>query len=436
MLNWIHRFPHSYRNLHFPFHSIPAAIGRAALYSLIIVLLSGSTVFFTERVEQVRAYTRQIEFDFITWTIQAISIKWEQSALRSEVFMTPQTRVDLVKSYLELVRNTRQVEEEIRKIYSDPNILAPDKASAGPRAALTRLLARRNGMAPFVETALQTQLSEILAEEGLTLAGRPLPAVLYHVTDLPNALIVSPRNIIREDANIMIVPDMTLDEIARLEERVAHTLDVSTLVEEIGGVGLYPTMVMQVDNVNSLADVVAHEWTHNYLTWHPLGLSYDVSPQMRTINETTASIAGKEISQALAARFYPESIPAPPSVSSPVKTAKPPEPPQFEYNREMHQTRLHTDALLGEGRIVEAEEYMEQRRRVFWEHGYAIRKLNQAYFAFHGAYADQPQGAAGTDPVGEAVRTLRSQSPSLTAFLTRIAWITSFEALEEAVKKP
>jgi len=77
---------------------------------------------------------------------------------------------------------------------------------------------------------------------------------------------------------------------------------------------------------------------------------------------------------------------------------------------------------------------MEARRRFFWDNGYLIRKINQAYFAFYGAYADQPGGAAGEDPVGAAVRELRAQSPSLAAFLKRIAWMTSFEQLREVVE--
>jgi hypothetical protein len=109
------------------------------------------------------------------------------------------------------------------------------------------------------------------------------------------------------------------------------------------------------------------------------------------------------------------------------------EPPAFDFRAEMHETRLTADALLEEGKINEAEAYMEQRRHLFVEIGYKIRKLNQAYFAFHGAYADQPGGAAGVDPVGEAVRSLRAQSSGLDAFLKRIAWVTSFERLQQLV---
>ncbi len=65
---------------------------------------------------------------------------------------------------------------------------------------------------------------------------------------------------------------------------------------------------------------------------------------------------------------------------------------------------------LPQGKIDEAETYMEQRRQLFWQNGYLIRKLNQAYFAFHGAYADVPGGAAGEDPVGPAVRALREKA--------------------------
>jgi len=101
----------------------------------------------------------------------------------------------------------------------------------------------------------------------------------------------------------------------------------------------------------------------------------------------------------------------------------------------MHETRVKADELLAEGRIEEAEAYMEARRQVFLQNGYLIRKLNQAYFAFHGAYADVPGGAAGEDPVGPAVRELRAQSDSLADFVKTIAWMWSFDQLQEAVNQ-
>jgi uncharacterized protein YbjT (DUF2867 family) len=90
--------------------------------------------------------------------------------------------------------------------------------------------------------------------------------------------------------------------------------------------------------------------------------------------------------------------------------------------------------LLAEGKIDEAEQYMNDRRKFFWDNGYRIRKLNQAYFAFYGAYADEPLGPAGEDPVGAAVRALRADSPSLAVFLNRISWMISFDQLKQAVQ--
>jgi hypothetical protein len=78
---------------------------------------------------------------------------------------------------------------------------------------------------------------------------------------------------------------------------------------------------------------------------------------------------------------------------------------------------------------------MEERRELFWENGYLLRKLNQAYFAFHGAYADVPGGAAGEDPVGPAVRALREKSDTLADFVNTIAQMTSFEQLQQAINQ-
>ncbi|KAA0276920.1 MAG: hypothetical protein EDM79_06115, partial [Chloroflexi bacterium] len=99
------------------------------------------------------------------------------------------------------------------------------------------------------------------------------------------------------------------------------------------------------------------------------------------------------------------------------------------------ETRINADALLAEGRIEEAEAYMEERRQVFLRNGYLLRKINQAYFAFHGAYADVPGGAAGEDPVGPAVRALRAKSDSLADFINTMSWMWSFEQLQERVKQ-
>lgn len=110
--------------------------------------------------------------------------------------------------------------------------------------------------------------------------------------------------------------------------------------------------------------------------------------------------------------------------------------PVFDFRQEMAETRVRVDQLLAEGKVIEAEAYMNDRQRVFQENGYGnrVRKLNQAYFAFYGAYADTP-GETGGDPVGPAVITLREQSVSLREFMDNVAFVTSFAALERLLEE-
>ena len=229
-----------------------------------------------------------------------------------------------------------------------------------------------------------------------------------------------------------------LNEIINLEEQIEADFGLSALVVNVGGVGTYPTMVIETTSLKNLIETVSHEWIHNYLSLRPLGIRYSKNSDLRTMNETTASIAGEEISQVVIETFYPDLLDTSPLVPDIVyasaKLAAPLNADEFSFSREMYNTRVQVDALLAEGKIDEAERYMENRRLFFWENGYAIRKLNQAYFAFHGAYADVPFSAAGKDPVGENVRLLRSRHPSLASFIQAISQMRDYDELVSAAR--
>jgi hypothetical protein len=152
-------------------------------------------------------------------------------------------------------------------------------------------------------------------------------------------------------------------------------------------------------------------------------------PALRTINETVASIVGKEIGAQVIARYYPESVPQPETAGEAARPGAE-DPRAFDFRAEMAATRRQVDALLAAGEVKEAEAYMDARQAIFWAQGYPIRKLNQAYFAFYGAYADAP-GEAGEDPIGPALLAMREASPTLRAFLDRIAVVSSFEQFQE-----
>jgi len=415
---------------------LPLLLRLTLVILVAIPLLGASSLPPGDQLEKARAYTRQIEFDFIGWIFDALRLKFLEASVGTSSYLSEEERHQLVLDYLALIKQIYTQEWELKQIYANPEIDDPRAFSTGLRTELAELYEQRAQTAPLAESILQSQISYIIAEQDLGLAGQPIPPVLYHSTPLPLILIISPREVIRLDESIVLNGDLPIDARVELEQQVDQTLNVSSLVENIGGMGLYPTMVNETSNLNWLAEVIAHEWTHNFLTLRPLGINYDTSPELRVINETVASLVGKEISRAVLERFYPEFVPPEVVPSPPSEAQKPDEPPKFNFNKEMQITRLETDRLLAEGKIEQAEAYMEARRQVFWDNGHTwLRKINQAYFAFHGAYADEPGGAAGVteDPIGAAVRLLRAQSTSLADFLNRVSWMTSFEQLQQAV---
>ena len=434
-------------------------IVRGLELTLILFILASvvgySNPSLTDKIEKVRTYTRRIEFNYISWMGNAALIKLRSASIGVPYILARTTQKQIVTEYLRVTQSILEKEYQLEQIYADATITDKELASKTVRGELAELYARQKELAPLSESVLQDQVSQILAEIGLTTIGQSVPNVWYHSTPLPYALIVSPRDRIEQIANISVDTDITIDEQAALETRVDEGLNTSSLVVPIGGVGVYPTMVMRTTNLPWLLNTISHEWTHNYLTLRPLGILYGETPELRTMNETTASIAGDEIGGLVIERFYPElKTASPPSTAlrtnlSPSTLLRTslisasldhPEPgdflrPPFDFREQMHETRVTVDALLTEGKIEEAEAYMEERRLVFLQNGYLLRKINQAYFAFFGAYADSPGGAAGEDPVGPAVRALREQSNSLADFVNTIAWMTSFEQLQDAVNQ-
>jgi hypothetical protein len=408
------------------------------IFLVMLVLLAGSAIPPGGLESQVRALTRPIEFDFGTWTLDALAAKLSDWGFSLQRFLSVEAQSQWVYDYLAKVQEVQSLSNDLLLIHADPTIADPDAAGAGVRQALAAAEADLADLAPVAEAILQSQFMDVAGDIGLDLLGQTLPPSLFIATELPLALIVSPRDQIIQSQNISLLPGMTAEEMDDLENEIYTGLDQSALVVPIGGIGTYPTMVDQSTNLNWLLEVIAHEWTHNYLTLHPLGINYYTSAELRTLNETTATISGKELSLLVLEKYYPEAVPEPVSVSEtedvlPEETAE--ETPVFDYRAEMRLTRQTVDALLAEGDIEGAEAYMESRRQVFWENGYLIRKLNQAYFAFYGAYNDTPGGgASGEDPVGPAVQAYRSQFDSLADFLRAIASVSSFAELQQRVE--
>lgn len=396
------------------------------------LLVVGSGVEMVNPLDSLRSYTRSIEFDFVEWEFNALFNKLVSASLKLERFLDIEQQVEVTNSWLKAVEEVISLERDLIGAQNDRS-QQREALIAAARLELDLKRAEQNRLARLAEAVLQNQTEITLTKTGFGVGGQILPPVLYQVTELPLNLIVSPRTEVRNILSISLEAGLDAVEKDRIESGIQHDYDLSALIEPVGGIGAYPTMVMRTTSLNWLTETIAHEWIHNYLTFFPLGMRYASSDQMRTINETTASLGGKEIGLALIIAFYPERTPRfyqPLPVYSTVLRDGVSELNPFNYRAEMHQTRVRVDALLAAGQTNQAEEYMEVRRQFFWEHGYQLRKINQAYFAFYGSYNDTPGGgASGADPVGPAVQALRARYDSLSAFLRVIRGVHNFDHL-------
>ncbi len=396
--------------------------------------VAGSTLQALDTNDRVHSFTREFEFDYASWTINALLGKAGQLGVGATSYLSTAEASSIVRDYIGLLGEAKQLEYQLSLIASNEDLIDPQGETAEVMRARDAARERLSQMQPVVEAILQEQVALTIAEAGVELGGVPFPPVIFHFTQPPMALIVSPREVIRQDVNLSLEPTLTLEVVQSLEGRIEHGMDVSALVVPIGGVGIYPTMISESTSLVWITDVISHEWVHNYLTLHPLGIRYFTSPELRTMNETAASILGREFGLRTLQCYYPDLVPPPP-VESDQESEQEETPTVFDFRAEMRETRLGVDALLAEGRIEEAESYMEMRREYLWENGYRIRRLNQAYFAFYGAYADEPGGAAGDDPVGDAVRRLWEILDSPSEFLETMAWLTDYQDLQETLVK-
>lgn len=382
--------------------------------------------------QAIAAATAGRRFDLVVWTLNSVAGKLEDMVARPAAGLDEAEATQMVRAWLQQAQTASQLADEIERSYADPAVTDAAAITAGQRAELAALRQQLDAQAATVEAILEQQLSAVIVAEGLTTAGLIWPPVRMRFSEPPHMLVLSPRDRIERLAAVDLQPDLDSAARAALEQAVAQETNLSAYVAGTGGYGVYPTMVIDGYDLPWTVDTIAHEWIHNYLAFKRLGWAMLEGGESVTINETVASIAGEELGRALLARYYPDLLPqpAPPVQSIEEAEAQDGRAAKFEFGPQMRSTRLAVDALLAEGYIEEAEAFMEARRQTFAQHGYLLRVLNQAYFAFHGSYAT---GAAASDPIGPKLVQLRALSPSLQAFVQTVARIASVAELDAAL---
>jgi len=283
---------------------------------------------------------------------------------------------------------------------------------------------------PIVEDIVSRQVIEVLSEldiyhpyDGFLKFKTVWPPPTFLLEDPPHLLVVSPRDRIESIREIMLRQDVTIEEMEQIEALVDE-LEVSSLVVTVGGFAAYPSFVSNRSSIEYTLSTVVEEWVHKYLAFTPLGFRYvlDLAGIARnydiaTMNETAAGMFADEVSAIIYDRYYNPDGDAVEKIEG-----------GFDFNKELREIRRVVDVYLAKGEIEKAEEFMEEKRLFLAENSYYIRKLNQAYFAFHGAYADSPTSIS---PIGVELREVRAQSTGPKEFLDTVAAFTSREDLRE-----
>ncbi len=382
------------------------------------------------------------QFDVVTWEVANLPDKWARrvSDFPQWLFEDSDATAAAARAerFFEIGQRLRWIDSRLITLdAATPSDAPPDPEAANLRRERDRLARAQAALQPAVEDTLESAIADSLQELGFRAWTGVFPPVDTVLTGSPTFLVLSPRDRIHRIEGGLMQTGLNGDQRDRVESRVETETGQSALVVNTGGLALYPSITANHIALEHAVEIVAHEWVHQWLWFRPLGRRYFASPELTMLNETVATIAGEEIGRLAMDRLNHDPGSAAPdpydrSTRENPSTHTHNEPTgddarHFDFQAEMRATRIMVDALLDAGDIQGAETYMEERRRLFVSEGYPIRKLNQAYFAFHGTYGTT--GAAGVSVIGEQVQELRRRSPSLTEFLRTAAQFTGPEDL-------
>jgi len=359
-------------------------------------------------------------FNLITWELKHLPQKWLYKI--GGVFRDERGSDD------EALRRYFELGDEIDRL----------AANAPGSDELARVTDERGGLEARVEEIIEGRVTSVLEEQGLALEpplfsdlGLIFPPVDFELDPPPRVLAVSPRDRIDLEDSYLLTPGLSSEAALAIEGGVeADDSGVSALVVTAGGVATYPSVINEGRPYERVVDTVFHEWLHQYLIFFPLGRSYFEGGEARTLNESVANIAGSELARLYFEKYgalEPET-PTPTSVPNTTPSPSPgPADEPFDFGAEMQALRVETEELLADGRIEEAEALMQRKRDEFAAKGRYIRRLNQAYFAFYGFYADTP---ASIDPIGPKLATLLDQAGSPGEFVRQASGITTQDELD------
>ena len=403
--------------------------------TLLVVLALGLVVPRSDDLHitpvELIAYERL--FSLVEWEAVNFPKKWIHRAASLMPGSKPSRdeRLAIIDEYLEVTRRANKEERRIEgaaQLRSFRGSTSGAKEGVASEVYLDELLARRRALQPEAEEAVEAEVSAALADFGLrSRIGLIWPPVDISFGEPPTLLVISPRDRIDMIGGVFLDPDIEPFERDDVEKRVLEDLDLIAYVDNLAGLATFPNMVNDLYTKRTVMRTAVHEWLHAYWFFAPFGRNYFASVEMTTLNETAATLAGNEIGDMVFERMGGD-------LSENARRYDAEHRVDPNFTGFMRETRIEAERLLSEGMVDEAEEYMRKRQWELRLRGYYIRKLNQAYFAFRGRYADSPESVS---PVGEQMRELRSYTSDVGEFIHTISEVSSpseFDALIERLR--
>ena len=394
------------------------------------------------------------KYSLLDWEVRHLPDKWlskARSILTRDSGPDRGVRIADVQEFFQLGVELRRLERQIQfpsidqpidQPNNQPNIRRSSPPGQGSGVLLdtglsleqkiVRIKERRRGLATEVEDTIEAEVTEVLASVGLSHAWGVFPPVDAVFSTSPHVLVLSPRDRIDPQRTSLLNGGLSNQSKEEIEEAILEGENLAALVENTGGVAVYPSVVADGFGLRHAVVTTSHEWLHQWFFFRPLGRNFWSGQEIAVLNETAATIAGEEIGKrvftGLAGPAVDHAGLSPPPASDGRDTGGRDSSSRnssgFDFDAEMRETRARVDEMLAEEMIEEAEAYMEERRQLFVANGHLIRKINQAYFAFHGTYATSP---ASVSPIGDQMRRLRAQSKSLEEFLRTVAGFGSYQ---------
>jgi len=184
-------------------------------------------------------------FNVVSWELGNLPDKWIRRTIGAPRYSfdhsDPDRSAERAHRYFEIGKRIRQIDH--RLISLEVDVASSNRATVEIgelRRERDDLRETQSALRPAVEETLESAVAGTLHELGFQAWTGVFPPVDTALTGSPTVLILSPRDRIQREDGGLLNTGLTNDERQRIETRIERETNRSALVENTGGIALYP----------------------------------------------------------------------------------------------------------------------------------------------------------------------------------------------------